>query len=1072
MRQAEAETVEGSQDGGSGRTRPRRRWRSPVMLGVAALALAGGGTAWLSRERIAQDVIDDYLATRGVPATYDIVSLTPQQQVIENLVVGDPARPDLTVRRMVIELGVGWQGPEVRRVSVEGARVFPKLRGGKLSLGKLDPLVFTGSDAPPVLPAMDVVLTDARGLLESDYGRVGFKLDGKGRLDDGFAGVLAATAPGIGTADCRATSATLYGSLTTADGAPAFDGPLRLTGLDCGGASLARADIGTKASLAPGFASATADFRVSGGGVQAGDLVAAGLGGSAELGWSEGRLAFGHDLALTGLAAPQGRLARLAVEGDWRGAADGSSGQWEGTLRGAGLSPAKDLSSSLAAIERGSAGTLIAPLMARARTSLGTALEGASFRGDAIIRHRGAEASLVIPEASLASARGTRVLALSRAGGKLTPSGVSGLVGSLLAGGEGLPSINGRISQEPGGGWSARIAMVDYAAGANRLAIPRLTLKSGSSGALAFEGLVKASGDLPGGGVNDLDLPLEGTWSQGAGLALGRRCTPLRFAKLALSGLTLAGQQVTLCPESRAPILTYRDRLRLAARTGALKLEGTLGESPASLAAAGVTLRYPEPFAIEGLAGRISEGSSEVRLSAATLTGRFGEAITGDFAGGEARLAAVPLDLDSIAGGWTFADGVLSLAGASFTLTDRPNADHPEPRFTPMRAEGAMLRLEDNRITADAQLAHRESGRAVANVTITHDLGTAAGSARFAVPALVFNKGFQPEDLSYLAKGVIAFADGSVTGNGRIDWEGETLTSSGTFGTSGLDFAAAFGPVRGLAGEVVFTDLLNLTTAPDQTLTIAAINPGVEALEGTVQFEVRDGTLLSLEDARFPFMGGTLTMRPLVMDFSQPEERRYVFEISGLDAARFVAEMELSNLSATGIFDGTVPIVFDKDGRGRIDDGVLVAREGGGNVAYIGELSYEDLGTMGNYAFSALRSVDYRQMRVALGGQLDGEIITSFEFDGVRQGAGTSSNFVTRRLAKLPIRFKVNVRAEHFYQLTTMVRSFWDIDFLGSPIDRGLLKADNGRFVPANPARPTLPGAIQPVQPAESESKP
>ncbi|MFM7376609.1 MAG: YdbH domain-containing protein [Erythrobacter sp.] len=518
-------------------------------------------------------------------------------------------------------------------------------------------------------------------------------------------------------------------------------------------------------------------------------------------------------------------------------------------------------------------------------------------------------------------------------------------------------------------------------------------------------------------------------------------------------------------------MLAYGRELRLAARTEALKLDGTLGESPTSLAATSVILRYPQPFAIEGLAARIGEGDSEVRLSAATLTGRLGEAITGDFAGGSARLAAVPFDLDSIAGGWSFADGVLSLSGASFTLSDRPTADNPEPRFTPLVANGAALRLADNRITADARLAHRESGRAVASVAITHDLDTAAGSAQLVVPALVFDKGFQPEDLSPLAKGVVALADGTVTGTGRIDWQGERLTSLGSFGTTGLDFAAAFGPVRRLAGEVVFTDLLNLTTAPDQRVTIAAINPGVEVLAGTVQFEVKDGTLLSLEDARFPFMGGTLTMRPLVMDFSQPEERRYVFEITGLDAAKFVAQMELSNLSATGIFDGTVPIVFDKDGRGRIDGGVLVAREGGGNVAYIGELSYENLGTMGNYAFSALRSLDYRQMRVGLGGQLDGEILTSFEFDGVRQGAGTSRNFVTRRLAKLPIQFRVNVRSENFYQLSTMVRSLWDVDALGSPVDRGLLRAEEGRFVPANPARPTLPGAKGPVQPAESEVK-
>ena len=245
MRQAEAETEEGPQDGGSGRVRPRRRRGVRLASGVAVLALVGVSALWISRERIAQDLIDDYLAARGVPATYDIVSLTPQSQVIENLVIGDPARPDLTVRRMVIETGVGWTGPSLRRVTVDGARVFASYRGGKLSLGKLDPLVFTGSAEPPALPAIDVVLTDARGLLESDYGRAGFKLEGRGRLDDGFAGTLAATAPGIGTQNCRAASATLYGKLATANGAPVFDGPLRLADLACGGATLARADIGT-----------------------------------------------------------------------------------------------------------------------------------------------------------------------------------------------------------------------------------------------------------------------------------------------------------------------------------------------------------------------------------------------------------------------------------------------------------------------------------------------------------------------------------------------------------------------------------------------------------------------------------------------------------------------------------------------------------------------------------------------------------------------------------------------------------------------------------------------------------
>jgi hypothetical protein len=1047
-----------------------RRWRSRIAAGVALIALIGGSAAWVSREEIAGNVIDDYLDSHGVPGSYDIVTIGPKVQVIENLVIGDPARPDLTVERMVVEIGVGWTGPEVSRVTIEGARAYGTYRGGKFSLGALDPLIFTDSAEPPALPAINVTLTDARALLDSDFGRVGLSLEGAGRLDDGFAGALAATAPGIGIEGCRAANATLYGKLTTDGGAARLNGPLRLGDIACGGATLARADIGTLASLKPDFSGAEGDFRFQGSRLAFQDITGAGLSGTAQLTWGGANLAFGHDLALTDVIAPQGRLARLTGEGAWRGASDASRGQWEGSLRGTGLVPGRDLALNLAAAERGAEGTLFAPLIAQARGSLSRALTGAGLSADAIIRHKGGDIALIIPEAALSTRAGTRVLALSQISAQIADGGITGLRGNVLAGGEGLPNINGRMEQAPDGAWSLRLAMAEYRAGVNRLAVPRLSVRQSLDGRIGFDGLMTASGDLPGGGVSGLTLPLEGSWSNAGGLALGRGCIPVRFAALSLSGLALKGQAVNLCPDGGAPILTYGSGLNLAARTGALELAGTLGESPARISADRVVLRYPAPFAIEGLTARIGAPGSEVRLSAANLTGSLAGETGGTFTGGAAQLEVVPFDLSTMSGRWAFADGVVQVEEGAFTLTDRP--PQGGVRFAPLLARGASLRLADNRITAEARLRHAGSEALVADVTLAHDLGTATGRARFTVPGIAFGSRFQPEDLSELAKGVIAFADGTVTGEGRIDWNPEDITSSGTFGSDGLDFAAAFGPVRGLKGRVAFTDLLNVTTAPDQTVTIAAINPGVEVLDGRVQFEIKNGTLLSLEDARFPFMGGSLVMRPLLMDFSKPEERRYVFEITGLDAAVFVAQMELTNLGATGVFDGTVPIVFDANGNGRIEGGLLIARPPGGNVAYVGELTYENLGAMGNYAFQALRSLDYRQMSVGLNGNLAGEIITNFDFDGVRQGAGTSQNFVTRRLAKLPIRFKVNVRSENFYQLATMIRSIWDVDYLGSPVERGLLRTEDGRFVPANPAAITLPGAIQPVQPAESESQP
>ncbi|WP_086617308.1 intermembrane phospholipid transport protein YdbH family protein [Erythrobacter tepidarius] len=1043
-----------------------RRWRSRIGLGSAVIALAAGSFAWLDRERIAGDFLDNYLRENGIAATYDIVAIGPETQVIENLVVGNPARPDLTARRMVVELGVGWQGPELRRVRIEGARLYGTYLGGTFSLGALDPLVFTDSKEPPRLPAIDVALVDARALIESDYGALGVKLEGGGRLDDGFAGTLAIAAPGFGVDGCRAERATLYGKLATAKGAPRFDGPLRLGAIRCGGATLARVDVGTKIAFARDFTAAEGDFALRGAGLGLALLTGERLVGNGQLKWSGTGLAIAHDLALSEVAAPQGRLARLEAKGSWRGDNTAARGQWQGDLAAQGVAADLILGQKLAAIEEGLGGTLLAPLLARLRGGLTRGLAGAGFRAEAILRHKPGELAVIVPEARLSTRSGARVLALSQVNAGFAGGALVALRGNLLMGGAGLPAINGRIEQGPDGGWSMRMAMAEYAAGANRLAIPRLSLRQTRGGGLRFDGLVSASGDLPGGGVRGLDLPLEGGWSPARGLTLGTGCMPIRFRSLALSGLELSGQQVTLCPDRGTPLLAYRDGLRLAANIGPLELSGRLGDSPARISAGEVQLRYPAPFAIGDMALRLGEPGSELRLTAAKLSGRLRGEARGDFAGATARLDAVPLDLDAIDGRWAYASGVLRIDGAQFRLSDRPVGHAPagEARFTPLAARDAVLTLSQSAIRAAARLHHPESDRLVAEVTLTHDLDTARGGARLAVPGLVFDRRLQPADLSILASGVIALASGTVTGEGRIDWQGDAITSSGTFASDGFDFAAAFGPVRGLRGKVEFTDLVNLTTAPDQTLAVAAINPGIEVLSGKVRFALENGTLLRLEDARFPFMGGELVMRPLAMNLSQPEERRYVFEISGLDAATFVAQMELTNLAATGTFDGTVPIVFDKEGNGRIEGGVLLSRAGGGNVAYIGELSYEDLGTMGNYAFSALRSLDYRQMSVGLNGSLGGEIITNFDFDGVRQGAGARQNFITRRLAKLPIRFKVNVRSENFYELATMVRSFWDVDFLGNPVDRGLLKVENGRFVPANPAKP--------VQPPESKVQP
>ncbi|RSX99117.1 C4-dicarboxylate ABC transporter, partial [Sphingomonas koreensis] len=173
---------------------------------------------------------------------------------------------------------------------------------------------------------------------------------------------------------------------------------------------------------------------------------------------------------------------------------------------------------------------------------------------------------------------------------------------------------------------------------------------------------------------------------------------------------------------------------------------------------------------------------------------------------------------------------------------DRLRQDRVEGRVD----RDATLTRHDKRIDADAVLGEPKSDRPVTRAVIRHDLSDSSGHADLLVDGLRFDKAMQPDALTRMALGVIANVEGTVTGKGRIDWNARGVTSSGRFSSTGLDLAAAFGPARGLAGTVEFTDLLNMVTAPNQTLRVAAINPGIEVNDGVVVFAMEPGQVLKL----------------------------------------------------------------------------------------------------------------------------------------------------------------------------------------------------------------------------------
>jgi translocation and assembly module TamB len=1026
-------------------------------IGIAALLAGGVGAAaliagYVEREPIVRHFVDRELAAAHVPASYTLAAIGPFSQRLENVRLGDPAHPDLVAKRIDIELGYGLRGPHLAAVRMDGVRLDARVVDGKLSLGAIDRLLpQSQGKAPFALPDMRVDMTDTRIALDTPAGAIGAVVEGTGNLSDGFRGRMSAMAPLLAAGGCAVRGVSADVRIAIDARKPHLQGPLRLAALACpaqglalgegkatldmdlapaldrwsGGLSLAGFRGGAdeaRFSQLSGLVTLTGDARAMQGnaGVTLADLVTpAGTVKKAELGGpfryvpAAAGLIFSGDARLTGAALDAQLRKRVAVSTD-----------------ALGQTPLGPVARQAVA----AAGRLVADADGDARLSLtlggplGTALKVRRMR------LRGASGGLI----EIDEGAGIGWQARER---------VWRLDGHVRTSGGGLPALDAVLRQAKAGGPVEGVAtLADYRAGSARLGMTPLRFTVAGE-TTRFETVASLDGPLGSGQVEGLRVPVNGRFDLAGGFELDRGCTPLAFRSLRFGGIALDPATVRLCGEGGAPLAAKRagGALRFGATAADIRLAGRSGASPLLIAAgtAGVTASGVD---LAGLSVAIGQDDAVTSLAAAHIAGQFIDGgVAGSLDGAQARIAHVPLRLDDIAGQWSLKGGALALDGA-ITVADAADA----PRFHPLLARDAKLTFADGRIDASATLREPKSDAQVSDVVIAHDLGSGTGHATLAVPGLAFApKALQPEALTPLTLGVIANVQGKVTGGGRIDWTGQGVTSSGQFATEGLDLAAAFGPVTKIAGTIRFSDLLGLVTPPHQELTIAEVNPGVAVSNGVVHYRLPGAQQVEVEEAAWPFAGGALTLEPTLLSFEERAQRHLTFRVKGLDAAAFVQQLAFPNMSATGVFDGVLPMIFDQTG-GRIEHGELVARKGGGTIAYVGELTNAQLGSMGKMAFDALKAIRYRSLTINLDGRLDGEIVSRVKFDGIRQATADRS-LAARLISNLPFRFNIAIRAP-FRGLLGSARAF---------VDPSTLLDANGNPLPTPPASDE-PGAIQP----------
>lgn len=1004
------------------------QWQRRIFGGVGILLALLLLFAWGQRNNIADHFVQNAFAERGIKARYTIDTIGFRTQRIRDLVIGDPARPDLTAKLVEINMALNFSGAQVRDVHADGVMLRGRYADGTLSFGELDKFIDPKSAEPFEWPDIAVSIKNVRARFDTPWGVMYAGLDGSGLLRNRFAAKLSLRAPGISMGGCTAADVQFDGKLMLEWREPRLIGPITASNAKCSNSGIAfvapRLDTNLKLSERLDawdgtFAYAADAFNIS-------QVQLRAIAGKMSVDGTLARTNFDFAMDKGSLRSAPLSVRRLVL--DARGTAGLANGRMALSARGAmsigngaldrGTLPSlKDLAAQTKATPIGPIVARMTPVLERAGDQFSARLDFDAYQD--FQGRRGTS----IADLTFNSASGVRVRQNGRFGVTGTATGCRlDASAQLVLSGPNVPATTLRLAQS-GQNWSGNLAIAPYASGRASLSVPNLAFINVPDGAWRFAGQARMSGPLPGGFVTGLNMPISGLYAAGA-FDFYDSCQIVRFDALRISSLALHGQSLRLCPDAGRSMLTLRDgNVRLAANVAGFNSLGTLGSTPVAARGTNVRFSLTDGFAAKDVVVELGQADGRSIFNIANFDGRFGQGgASGTLTGGAGQIGKLPLLIDAASGEWRYLSEKLSF-NARLNVLDADQVD----RFMPMLVPDMLLSLENSIITATGHLVEPTTGTRVSDVDIRHDVSNSSGRALLVVDDLRFNNQFQPDLLTSLVLGVAANVEGSVSGDGRIAWDTAGVRSTGRISTNNMNLAAAFGPVEGLTTEIAFSDLLGLETASGQIATLASVNPGIPALDGTVGYRLLPNQQVAIESGRWPFAGGELILEPTILDFGVESERRLTFRVIGVDAEKLLAGYDFQNLRVTGVFDGTLPMVFNQDG-GRIVGGTLVSRPGGGEVSYLGELAYEDMGVFANYAFNALRSIRYTTLTIGIGGELDGEIVTDISFTGLQQGALAKRNFITRQLARIPIKFNVSVTAE-FRKLIGSIRGYYDANY-------------------------------------------
>lgn len=958
---------------------------------VMVLVLMVSLGAYAARREIARQALIGWLEDHGVQAEVRFERFDPNG-LIASIRAGDPDDPDLTVERAEVdyELGMPWSGGfSVRptRVLLIRPEVHATLADGRLSFGALDPIIedFTSRPPSPDRTSPTIVIEDGRFRLQTRGGRL------------------------IAAASARLENNRLIRLDAAIPGARLRDGE---TALDLSRAGVAVRTIGDRLALAvTAYADHIAAAGLSGDGGSArlvieapypetaqrrvhGPVQAQLQGGFTQAGWQGGRLAdlnvdvdfdgrgtgWIDAFALLGglngqitadrLDAGDAHLTRAAVvlEGERVRFSRRDDIRWryEGDARFSVASAAR----------RGLSGQAVN--LSLVNLTAGGTGEAAEARGRLDV----AASRLAQDSLTLTSVDGTFDLV-----SRLSGAGLTTLSGSLRSTGGAWPLLG-----TPGSGDVPEQAALKRAFGAFALNAPGLLIRTGSPGTEVA-----------------LTHPLRINPLSGGAIVI----TPRQGQSLYTARPDAAGQGGLLIqasggglPEARIDVPRYvmGDDGLMAALDGEAGFDFGLARG-ARIQTAGM-LRVADGRTTFTAAGCFP-------FSAALL--ELGE---NDVADVSTRLCPVQAPLITISDGWRFEAEAQGLSAAApflgMTVSDAnaqvsardPGGDlaidariadglisdaEDVVRFYPLRGSGRVQLARDT-WSGVLNLRERTQGRRIADVAIRHDGRSGAGGVQFDATGLEFAPGgLQPGQISPLAARAMGDAvTGRADFTGAFDWTADGTTSHGLFSTPGLDFISPLGAVTQLSGEVRFTSLTPLITAPDQHLRAQRVDAFLPLTDVDVGIGLTEGSV-RITGNRIAVAGGFVRLEPtdIPLDPEQPWEGVLILEQVQLGEL-FTRSSFADVVQLDAVVSGRVPFIYGPNGVTIIEGDVnaiqpgrlSIAREALSGMSAGGGGEQVPPNTVQDFAYQAMENLWFDQLDARLNSLPQGRLGVLFTIHG------------------------------------------------------------------------------------------